>query len=135
MLKRSRVADRENPARHGEDKKTVAGGLQAEGVVKSGNWLELGAGGPAMEGEDSFVATTTVLGGAYNGEGGLTAVVGQQKEAGRGGETPGAAHRAAAEEGFGRKADEDLPDDNIVGEATVETPRSFPQGLWHGHRP
>jgi hypothetical protein len=125
-----------------EDEEAVAGHVREQGGFKSGDRLELGVSGPVIESEDVLVANVPKFRGGDEGEGGLTTVVGEEEGAGRGGLAPGATHRAAAEEGFGGLADEDLPDDYILREAAAGMPRFHPTkdsgetiaGLHHSRR-
>ena len=138
MLTRYRVADGEagaiaKHARLGDEEEAVAAELQTEGPAKPGDGVELGVGGgggPVVEGEE---VTVPVVGG--DGECGLACVVGQEEATGGGGAAPGAADGAAAEEGFGGQADEDLPDEDLIREAGVERRGLFcARGLRHGRR-
>jgi hypothetical protein len=100
-----------------EDEKAVAGGLWRESLVKLGNGLELGVGGPMVQGVGVLVATAAGCSvSADDGEGGLSVVVRQEKIAGGGDTQPGAADGAAANEKFRGKKDEDLPDDDLLRE-------------------
>jgi hypothetical protein len=132
MLTSDRVADGEvgdTCATLGEDEEAIAGGLQIEGGVKPGDWLELAAGGPVVEGEEIFIAGASVLGSGDeftrdDGEGGLVGVVSQEEAAGGDGAAPSAADGAAAEERLRGEADEDLPDGDLLREAAAGWRRS-----------
>ena len=139
MLTSGRVAERKagpNQAKPGEDEEAVAGGFQTEKlvIVKPGDGLELGVGGPVVEGEDVSVPLAGLFVSADDGEGGLSAVVRQEEVAGGGGAAPRAADGAAAQEKFGGQADEDLPDDDLIGETGEERRRSWCYGVRHGRR-
>jgi hypothetical protein len=58
--------------------------------------------------------------------------VGEEEVAGRGGEAPSATDGAAAEDGFGGQAEEDLPYQDLIREAPIEKLRSWSCGLPHG---
>jgi hypothetical protein len=142
MLTSDRVAYGEgglSQAKFVEDEKTVAGGPRTIGLVKPSNGLELGVGGPVIEGKEFVVAGRGVVilesGDGFtpdNGEGRLAAMVGEEEVAGGGGAAPSAADRAATEKGFCREADEDLPDDNLLREAAAGRRRFC---HCHGRRP
>lgn len=59
-------------------------------------------------------------------------MVRKEKIAGGGGTVPGAADGAATEEGSGGQADEDIPYDDLLWEATEERRRSCRCGPSHG---
>jgi hypothetical protein len=123
MLTSDRVADGEvgdTLATLGEDEEAIAGGLQIEGGVKPGDWLELAAGGSVIEGEEVFIDEFT----RDDGEGGLVGVVSQEEAAGGDGAAPRAADGAAAEERLWGEADEDLPDGDLLREAAAGWRRS-----------
>ena len=133
ILTSCRVADGEFPVVEGDDDEAIARGLPipADDVLaaKSRDGLELVGGGepcPVVEGNDAYGLAGLV---EEEGQRGLAAVVGEEEAAGGG----GAADGTAAEEAFGGQADEDLPDRDLVWEATVETRRSCCCGvLLHG---
>jgi hypothetical protein len=111
----------------GEDEEAAAGSLQMQEVVKSGDGMELviySSGGHVVEGEDITAA-------GDDGEGELAVVVCHEEAAGGGGVAPGLANGAAAEDGFWWKADENLPDDDLIWQAEEERRYS---GARHGRR-
>lgn len=61
-------------------------------------------------------------------------MMGEEEIVGKGDAVPGVADGAAAEECFGRQADEDLPYHDLLREATEGRRRSCPCGLGHGCR-
>ena len=124
-LTRGRVTDREADTGMGtdgplppEDKDAVAGGLlhAEDGAVEPGDGVEEPA--PAVDGEDVAVSAA-----GEDGEGGLVAVVGEEEVAGGGEAAPCAAHQAAAEEGFGGKPYQDVPDDEDLREGDAGAER------------
>jgi hypothetical protein len=137
MLTRGWVADGEAAscrAWYGEDKEAVAGGFHTMelGTVKPGDMLDLGVGGPVVNGENVSVVPVGLLVSVYDGEGGLPAVVLQEEVAGGGDAAPGTADGAAAEERFWWEADEYLPDYDLIEEAGEERRRSCCYGHRHG---
>lgn len=123
-----------------DDEETVVGGLEIEVLVKPGNITELDGGGGSLvvEGKDVSVADAAAISGAVEDlEGGLAAVLAQEKVTGRGDPAPGAADGATTEEGFRGQTYEDLPGENFLREATeamrLSPPRSL-CGLCHGGR-
>jgi hypothetical protein len=140
MLTGDRVADEEglSQAKFVEDEETVARGHETTGLVKPSDGLELGVGGPVIQGKEFIVAGRGVVilesGDGFtadNGEGRLAAMVGEEEVVGGGGAAPSAADRAATEEGFWGEADEDLPDDDLLREAAAGRRRSC---VRHGRR-
>ena len=128
MLTGGRITDGEAGGKGGmldEEEESVAGGQQIVTVIKLGDGFELAIGGWKIEGEEVFVVT---YGAGDNGEGWLAIVVGKEEIGGGCGVAPGTANGAAAEEGCWGQTDEDLPDDNLLREA------SFPCDLGHGRR-
>jgi hypothetical protein len=74
-----------------------------EAILKPGNVLELGVGGPVIEDVDAiYVARAAVFGAEDDRKGGLAMVVGKEEVTGGGGTVPGAADSTAAEDVLGR---------------------------------
>ena len=109
--------------------------IKAVGVVcKSSDGPELVDGDdpcPVVQGEE---VQGRVVVAVEEGDGGLAGVVGEEEAAGGGGAAPRGADGAAAEDAFGRQADEDLPDGDVVREAWEERRSSCSCGLRHGRR-
>lgn len=94
--------------------------------------MELGSGGGlVVEGNDVLGADGAAFITVEEVEGGLAGVMGQEEVVGGGHVAPGKADGAAAEEVLGGQANEDLPDDDLLREATKGCCHC---GLRHGHR-
>jgi hypothetical protein len=125
-----------------EDDQAVAGGLHIRELVggaKSGDGMELvGGSDPCTVVQRHDVQVPAAVVGAValeeEGQRGLAAVVGEEEFTGGGGAAPSAADGAAAEEGLVGKAEEDLPDEDLIRETGVERRRSCSCGLRHGRR-
>jgi hypothetical protein len=122
-----RVADEEVLGRDEDDEEAVAGGEPGDvNAAKSRHELGLVGGDepcPVGQGVEGIVVD--------EGEGGLVRVVSEEEVAGGGGAAPGAADGAAAEEGLGGQADEDLPDGDFFRDAAVERRSYCHCGLRH----
>ena len=106
---------------HVEDKDAVAGCThEVSGVLEPRHGMEPRPSGvPAVKGEDVEEAPTVAAVADDEREGGLMAVVGEEEAAGGGEAAPCAADQAAAEEGFGGKPYQDLPDHELLREAAA----------------
>lgn len=92
-------------------------------MVKPDDGVELG--GLVVEEEDVLLPVAAdVLTVGEDGEGWLAGVVGEEEAAGGGGAAPAAADGAAAEDGLGVQADQDLPEDDGIREFAEERRRS-----------
>ena len=105
--------------------------------AKSRDGLQL-VGGGVVEGDDDALGGPSVADAVEEGQGGLAVVVGGEEIAGGGRAAPGGADGAAAEEGFGRQADEDLPYHDLIREAVEKERRlrlRYCCTCGHGRRP